>query len=108
MKHPASCVVSRFRFEAQRHVDRLFLEYAEGLRRIGREIQVLATCKPAIQEIDGDIEQTRGSPRLWASSARSKVSPSILSVLARRRRREVAIEAASTTWLSIPSLSKTR
>ena len=45
---------------------------------------------------------------LVASSARSKVSPSILSVLARRRRREVAIEAASTTWLSIPSLSKTR
>src|SRR5271157_873308 len=41
------------------------------------------------------IEQTRGSPRLWASSARSKVSPSILSVLARRRRREIAIEAAS-------------
>jgi hypothetical protein len=26
------------------------------------------------------IEQTRGSPRLWATSARSKVSPSILSV----------------------------
>ena len=43
-----------------------------------------------------------------ASSARSKVSPAILSVLARRRRREVAIEAASTTWLSIPSLSKAR
>jgi hypothetical protein len=26
------------------------------------------------------IEQTRGSPRLWARSARSKVSPSILSI----------------------------
>src|ERR1700733_6494968 len=40
------------------------------------------------------IEQTRGSPRLWASSARSKVSPSILSVLARRRRRGAPTDGA--------------
>jgi hypothetical protein len=33
---------------------------------------------------------------------RTSVSPSILSVFARRRRREVAIEAGSTMWLSIP------
>src|SRR3954467_1759686 len=51
---------------------------------------------------------TRGSPRLYASKARTKASPSILSVFARRRRRDVAIEAGSTTWLSIPSLCRTR
>ena len=54
------------------------------------------------------IAHTRGSPRLYASSVRSSASPSILSVFARRRRREVAIEAGSTTWLSIPSFSRTR
>src|SRR3954470_10462732 len=53
------------------------------------------------------IAQTLGSPRLYARSARSKGSPSILSVFARRRRREVAIDAGSTTWLSIPSLCST-
>jgi hypothetical protein len=54
------------------------------------------------------IEHTRGSPRLNAINTRSNASPSILSVLARRRRRETAIEAASTTWLSIPSCSSAR
>ena len=38
------------------------------------------------------IAHTRGSPRLYASNARSRASPSILSVLARRRRRDVAID----------------
>src|SRR5215207_7554161 len=54
------------------------------------------------------IAQTRGSPRLSASSARTRASPSIRSVFARRRRRDVAIEAGSTTWLSIPSFCRTR
>src|SRR5215204_454825 len=54
------------------------------------------------------IAHTRGSPRLEASRARTRASPSILSVFARRRRREVAIEAGSTTWLSIPSCCRTR
>jgi len=54
------------------------------------------------------MEHTRGSPRLWANSVRTSVSPSILSVFTRRRRREVKIDAGSTTWLSIPSLSSTR
>src|SRR3954451_21777526 len=54
------------------------------------------------------IAQTRGSPRLSASRARTRASPSILSVFARRRRRDVAIEAGSTTWLSIPSFCRTR
>src|SRR3954468_18142254 len=53
------------------------------------------------------IAQTRGSPRLSASRARTKASPSIRSVFARRRRRDVAMEAGSTTWLSIPSLCRT-
>jgi hypothetical protein len=35
-------------------------------------------------------------------------APSIPSVFARRRRRDVAIEAGSTTWLSIPSLCSAR
>jgi len=48
------------------------------------------------------IEQTRGSPRLNAISVRRSASPSIASVLARRCRRGTAMEAASTTWLSIP------
>ena len=42
------------------------------------------------------MAHTRGSPRLYASSARTKDSPSILSVFARRRRRDIAIEAGST------------
>src|SRR3954452_10902580 len=54
------------------------------------------------------IAQTRGSPRLSASKARTKASPSIRSVFARRRRRDVAMEAGSTTWLSIPSFCRTR
>src|SRR4051795_4929272 len=39
------------------------------------------------------IAHTRGSPRLEASRARTKPSPSILSVFPRRRRRDVAMEA---------------
>src|SRR5713101_400974 len=54
------------------------------------------------------MEQTRGSPRLKAIRVRTRVSPSIRSVFARRRRREVRIDAASTTWLSIPSDCSTR
>src|SRR5580704_3946500 len=54
------------------------------------------------------IAHTRGSPRLYASSARTSASPSILSVFARRRRRDVAIEAGSTIWLLIPLLWSTR
>ena len=45
---------------------------------------------------------------MYASSARTNASPSILSVFARRRRRDVVIEAGSTTWLSIPSFRSTR
>jgi hypothetical protein len=41
-------------------------------------------------------------PRLYAS-VRNGASPPILSVFARRWRRDVATEAGSTTWLSIPS-----
>src|SRR5947207_6882650 len=54
------------------------------------------------------MEHTRGSPRLKAIRVRTRVSPSIRSVFARRRRREVRIEAASTTWLSIASNCSTR
>jgi hypothetical protein len=50
----------------------------------------------------------RGSARLYANSVRSSVSPSILSVFARQRRRDVAIKARSTTWLSIPPFCRTR
>jgi hypothetical protein len=39
---------------------------------------------------------------LNAISVRRSASPSIASVLARRCRRGTAIEAGSTTWLSIP------
>src|SRR3954462_7764870 len=49
------------------------------------------------------IAQTRGSPRLVASRGQPRAPQSILSVSPRRRRRDVAIEAGSTTWLSIPS-----
>ena len=49
-----------------------------------------------------------GGKETRARSARTKASPSILSVLARRRRREDAIEAGSTTLLSIPSLCSSR
>src|SRR4051812_18144037 len=52
--------------------------------------------------------QTRGSPRLYAKSVRSSASPWMRLVFARRRRREVKIEAASTTWLSMPACSSTR
>ena len=43
------------------------------------------------------MAQTRGSPRLWASKALTKAAPSTPSVLTRRRRRDVAMEAGSTT-----------
>src|ERR1700733_15561945 len=47
--------------------------------------------------VGGDtIAQTRGSPRFQARSVRNNVSPSIVSVLARRRRLGTAIDAAST------------
>src|ERR1700720_3775367 len=48
------------------------------------------------------MAQTRGSPRCQAISVRRSVSPSIVSVLARRWRRGTAIDAGSTTWLSTP------
>jgi len=54
------------------------------------------------------MAQTRGSPRLNASRARRRASPSSLSVLALRLRRDVAIDAGSTTWLSTPSLLSRR
>jgi len=54
------------------------------------------------------MAQTCGSPRLKASSARTRASPSILSVLARLCLREVAIEAGSTTWLSMPPFTSAR
>ena len=54
------------------------------------------------------MARTRGSPRLLASKVRRSVSPKGLPVLARRRRREVAFDAASTTWLSIPSPCRAR
>ena len=54
------------------------------------------------------MEQTRRSPRAQAISVRNSVSPSIASVLARRCLRLTAIEAASTTWLSIPLASSNR
>lgn len=43
------------------------------------------------------IEQTRGSPRLYAINVRISASPSIRSFFARRCRRDTAIDAASTT-----------
>ena len=43
------------------------------------------------------IAQTRGSPRVHASSVLRSVSPSIASVLARRRRLGTAMDAGSTT-----------
>ena len=54
------------------------------------------------------IEHTRGSPRRHASNVRSSVSPSMPSLLPRRRRRGTATEAASTTWLSMPFASSSR
>jgi hypothetical protein len=54
------------------------------------------------------IAHTRASPRLYGSNVLSSASPAILSVFARRRRRDVATEAGSTTWLSIPSTCSTR
>ncbi len=52
------------------------------------------------------MAQTRGSPRLWASKALTKASPSTPSVLTRRRRRDVTMEAGSTTWLSMFAFCK--
>ena len=54
------------------------------------------------------MAQTRGSPRLWASKALTKAAPSTPSVLTRRRRRDVAMEAGSTTWLSMFAFSRVR
>ena len=53
------------------------------------------------------MAQTGSSPRLKAIDVRSSVSLSIRSVLARRRR-AVAIDAASATRLSTPSCSRAR
>jgi len=69
----------------------------------GRE-PVLRPARLALARASASpMAHTRGSPRLYASNARTRASPSILSVFARRRRRDVAIEAGSTTWLSTPS-----
>jgi hypothetical protein len=55
------------------------------------------------------IAHARGSPRLYVRSARTSASPSIiLSVSARQCRGDAAIEAGSTTWLSIPSACSTQ
>jgi hypothetical protein len=54
MEQPTSGVIRRFRLEPQHNIDRLLLEYPERQRRIGREIEVLAARKPAIEQINGD------------------------------------------------------
>lgn len=54
MKQPAGGIVRRLRLEPQHHIDRLLLEDPERLRRIDREIEVLAARKSAIEQIDGD------------------------------------------------------
>src|ERR1700757_4928487 len=54
------------------------------------------------------ISQTRGSPRFQASNVLSSVWPSIMSVFARRRRLDTAIEAGSTTWLLMSFASSNR
>ena len=48
------------------------------------------------------IEQTRGSPRDHAISARSSASTSRRSVFTRRARRSTGGDAGSITWLSVP------
>src|SRR4051794_26061520 len=48
------------------------------------------------------IEHTRGSPRLKAIRVRTRVSPSIRAVFARRARREVRVQAGPTAWAPIP------
>jgi hypothetical protein len=52
MKQPAGVVVRRPQLEPQHDVDRLLLENSEGLRRIGREIEVLAARKSAIEQVN--------------------------------------------------------
>src|SRR3954447_17678763 len=54
------------------------------------------------------LEQTRRSPRAQPISVGASFSPWIASFLARRGRRSTAIEAGSTTWLSIPLASSRR
>src|SRR3954469_21221312 len=54
------------------------------------------------------IEHTRRSPRAQAMRVRRSISPSIVSVLARRCRRLTAIEAGSATWLEVPFRSSRR
>ena len=49
--------------------------------------------------------EQKTNPRLMV---RTSASLSMRSVFARRRRREMAIDAGSATWLSMPSLSSTR
>ena len=57
------------------------------------------------KSLDDAIYSARGAMSI---SVRNSVSPSIASVLARRCHRSTAIEAASTTWLSIPLASSKR
>ena len=97
--------------DLQRQID--YFTQVVGLQEAGREngTAFLATGRRRSSSSGVGaltIAHTRGSPRLYASNARTSASPSILSVFARRRRRDVAIEAGSTTWLSIPSFCSTR
>jgi hypothetical protein len=62
----------------------------------GREI------KPNNGEAYEDFLERAKCLGFQASSVLSSVSPSILSVFARRRRLDTAIDAGSTTWLSMP------
>ena len=71
----------------------------------------LATDPAAILLVRGRCSNHGAHPRLASlirQQALTRASPSILSVFALRRRRDVAIEAGSTTWLSTPSSCSNR
>jgi hypothetical protein len=51
MEQPPRGIVRSFRHKPQYNIDRLFLEYAERLRRVGREIELLLSSEDAIDKI---------------------------------------------------------
>src|SRR3954471_6769000 len=83
------------------------LDAIDVLDPFGGQDLALPTDPAPILLVWGRGLDHRTNARL-APLTRPRASPSILSVFARRRRREVAMEAGSTTWLSIPSVCRTR
>jgi hypothetical protein len=83
------------------------VDVLNSLHRLALVCSIVLRSRESRRRSSSSGVGTRGSPRLNAISMRQQLSVDRVG-FARRWRRGTAIEAASTTWLSIPFAARTR